>query len=411
MSHLVTALLFLIVIINLCFGIIYELVVYEGSIVLTSVNIATLILVLGIGLGQWNRFQNKFENLRLEYQGILASKNKAQTMFDTLFETVPCAIAAIAPNYEIRAVNSSLTELVKIDKKSLLGQTCFTVFNTGVHCDDCPVKQAFLTKKTHHNSKRELARTDQEVYIDQIALPILDEHNHVRYVLEIITDVTETKLASHQKDKLFLETITALTKLVDSRDEVTGKHSYNTRNIALRIGKLAGLSEQQLEELSISATLHDIGKIGISDQLLKKPGKLTAEEYDQIKKHAEIGYEALKEIRPLKNAAISIHYHHENFDGTGYPSGLQGDSIPLISRIITIADVWEAINADRPYRQHLSKEQAVLTMLIDRGKKFDPKLLDLFFNMICLEDPQISDILQKAESAIEYQKRKEKIGL
>lgn len=192
---------------------------------------------------------------------------------------------------------------------------------------------------------------------------------------------TQLELKKENKD-LYIETVASLTKLIGSRDHSTGTHSERVREIALALGIYIGLSKEQLQELSIAAMLHDIGKIGIPENILSKQGKLSDQEYKIIQRHPIIGWEALKNIVPLKRVAEYILYHHENFDGTGYPCRLKWDMIPLISRILAIADVFEAITADRVYRKAMTIEQARMVMLEGRATKFDPKLMDAFIKML-----------------------------
>ena len=135
-----------------------------------------------------------------------------------------------------------------------------------------------------------------------------------------------------------------------------------------------------------SSALHDIGKIGISDAILHKPGKLSPEEFEEVKLHTGIGYELLrnsKSIFLVAGASIAL-YHHENWDGSGYPQGLAGEAIPLNSRIVSIVDVFDALVSDRPYKQAWTQEAALEFLTSQRGLKFDPQLVDLFIGNFSL---------------------------
>jgi len=130
--------------------------------------------------------------------------------------------------------------------------------------------------------------------------------------------------------------------------------------------------------------LHDIGKISIPDKILGKPGKLNAEEYEIIKGHTQAGYQILRAADEFSDLGVYALTHHEKFDGTGYPNGTRGEEIPLFSRIISVADAYEAMTADRPYRQAMSKEVAVKELERHSGTQFDPVLVDVFLNQVVI---------------------------
>jgi putative nucleotidyltransferase with HDIG domain len=201
-------------------------------------------------------------------------------------------------------------------------------------------------------------------------------------------DITDKVKAEIENSEVEIQTVTALSKLIENRDLSTKEHSVGVRNLAVKIGQKLNFTLEQLEELSIAATLHDIGKIGIPENVLNKPDKLTEDEYELIKEHSKIGYEALNEINRLKNVAKYILHHHEKYDGTGYPSQQVGCEIPLASRVLAIADVYEAITSDRVYRKAMTKEQGIEIMANGKGSHFDPELLKIFF-AILEEDKEI----------------------
>lgn len=185
-----------------------------------------------------------------------------------------------------------------------------------------------------------------------------------------------------QNKTLLVETVTSFAKLIEDRDMLTGRHSERVRDIVLIIGRRIKLTSAEIEDLSAAAVLHDIGKIGIPETILNKPGKLTASEYQEIKKHPLIGYEAVKNIPEFKKIAQCIIMHHEAFDGSGYPCGKAMNDIPFIARVLSIADVFEALTANRAYRKAMTINQAREIMLAGRGTKFDPEILDTFIELL-----------------------------
>ena len=159
------------------------------------------------------------------------------------------------------------------------------------------------------------------------------------------------------------------------------QHSKRSSEICRKIGKALGLSESEISKLEAVALLHDIGKIAINEGILNKPGKLKEQEWDEIRKHPEIGYRILNTSMNFQNWRIHLA-HHERWDGRGYPQGLKGENIPLISRIIAIADSYDAMTSDRPYRKALSIERAVLEIIKNSGTQFDPEIAKLFIEKV-----------------------------
>ncbi|WP_456420168.1 HD-GYP domain-containing protein [Thermovibrio sp.] len=184
-----------------------------------------------------------------------------------------------------------------------------------------------------------------------------------------------------EKKKLFFQTITALANAIDATSPWTKGHSQRVAEISVLIGKEMGLSDEELEKLKIAGILHDIGKIGIDKGIIDKPAKLTPQEYEEVKKHSVIGYEVLKPIELLKDVLPAILYHHERCDGSGYPEGLKCDEIPLLARIVAVADVIEAMTAERPYKKAFSFEEVLNHLKENRGKLYDPQVVDAVFGV------------------------------
>ncbi|SEF56203.1 HD domain-containing phosphohydrolase [Paenibacillus sp. UNC499MF] len=177
----------------------------------------------------------------------------------------------------------------------------------------------------------------------------------------------------------------ALAAALDARDAYTAGHSERVAGYSVRIGSLAGFSEHDLEELRKTALLHDIGKIGISDTVLLKEGRLTDDEFAQIQMHPALGERILRQIEPQSLMAPflpGVRSHHERFDGRGYPDGLKGQDIPLFGRVIAIADAYDAMTSDRPYRQGMSAEKALSILKEGRGTQWDPHFATLFIGWL-----------------------------
>ncbi len=180
-----------------------------------------------------------------------------------------------------------------------------------------------------------------------------------------------------------IENMMILVKSLEERDEYTYGHSQRVANISEKVAKKQGFKEARIERIKIAAMLHDIGKIGIPDNILRKPGKLSETEFEEIKKHPVKGYEILRKIRRFQNhEAKWVKYHHERLDGSGYPEGLTGDQIPLESKIIAVADIYEALTSDRPYRKAMTKEQALEEMRKMAGSAIDEKVFGAFLEAL-----------------------------
>ncbi|HEX7959972.1 MAG TPA: HD-GYP domain-containing protein [Terriglobales bacterium] len=172
--------------------------------------------------------------------------------------------------------------------------------------------------------------------------------------------------------------ICAFNQLLDLKDLGTGKHSTRLAEWAVRIGSLIGMSERDLYQLEVAAMVHDVGKIGVPDAILHKPGKLTLEERAIIQKHPEYGWSILRLFDSLEQASLYVLHHHESLDGSGYPAGLKGEDIPLGARIVSVVDSFDAMISSRSYRSGLPHDEAIRRLLAASGTQFDPAIIDVF---------------------------------
>jgi len=179
-----------------------------------------------------------------------------------------------------------------------------------------------------------------------------------------------------------LDMIYGFARAIEVKDSYTGKHVESTAKIAEEIAKTFKLPKNEIENIKSSAILHDLGKVGIDQRILLKKGALTAKEREIIKSHPSIGTEILREIHALRGSIPGILYHHERYDGGGYPLGLRENEIPLSARIVAIADVYQALISDRPYRKAYSRKKALSMIKKESGKQFDPKVVKVFLKII-----------------------------
>ncbi|WP_434631596.1 HD domain-containing protein [Thermoanaerobacterium thermosaccharolyticum] len=197
----------------------------------------------------------------------------------------------------------------------------------------------------------------------------------------------------------YLRTIDALAYAVEAKDRYTKGHSLRVSKYAAMIGESMGLPKDEIEKLKIAGILHDIGKIGISDKILTKPGKLTKEEYDKIKQHPSISRKILEPIGLSKDIIDGIEKHHERYDGKGYPFGLDDDNIPLIAAILCVADSFDAMTSDRSYRKGMPFDEAVNELLKYKGTQFNPRVVDSVISIYMRDRKKIERIKREIEIA------------
>jgi len=178
--------------------------------------------------------------------------------------------------------------------------------------------------------------------------------------------------------KNFFETCEALAEAIEKKDRYTGGHTKRVVYYSLSIAENLELSSEEMEKLKLSAILHDVGKIGIEDKILKKESELDSEEWRIMQSHTKFGYEIMRRVEGLKDVIGGMRFHHERWDGKGYPQSLKGEEIPLIARIISVADTFDAIVSTRPYRQGLAPELAFNEIVKCSGEQFDPEVVKAF---------------------------------
>jgi len=209
------------------------------------------------------------------------------------------------------------------------------------------------------------------------------------FLLKLIAE----KASTHIENRILYEslfenvfkTLTSLIKAINKRDAYTENHCWRVTQMSLAVANRIGLKEQEIATIKVAGPIHDLGKIGIPDHILLKPDRLTQEEYELMKTHSTMGEEILNRFDILTNEAKIIRYHHERFDGCGYPNALKGDEIPVCARVIAICDTYDAITTTRPYRKALDKAYALEEIKRCKYTQFDPYLADCFIDMM-MED-------------------------
>ncbi len=184
-------------------------------------------------------------------------------------------------------------------------------------------------------------------------------------------------------------TICALNQMLDLKDLNTGVHSTRLAEWAVRVGQELGLEEGGLADIEVAALLHDAGKVGVPDAILRKPGPLDPDEWRVMRMHPEFSWAVLRLVPGLERASLYALHHHEKFDGSGYPSGLRGDEIPIGSRIVSVIDAFDAMVASRPYKDGLPLDEALSRLVRDSGSHFDPAVVQHFIPIARSEMPSV----------------------
>jgi putative nucleotidyltransferase with HDIG domain len=195
---------------------------------------------------------------------------------------------------------------------------------------------------------------------------------------EIEDHIRRLKKAAEENRTLFLETVRALAQAIDAKDPYTKGHSERVNKYAVMLAQLMGLDEDLINDIHVASLMHDVGKIGINDEILQKPGKLTPEEFEVMKSHTTKGADIMGEIRQMKRIIPGLRNHHEKWSGGGYPDDLRGKEIPLMARVIAVADAFDAMTTHRPYQRAMTFAQAQDRLNELKAKVFDERVVEAF---------------------------------
>jgi len=299
----------------------------------------------------------------------------------------------------LKIMEKNIPDLILLDVEmpEMNGYEVIKIIKSRKETKDIPV--IFLTSKTDGDSELEGLSLGAIDYITKPFSPVLllkriETHlelvNYNKHLQEMVE--AKTKSVSELQNAI----LKTMAELVECRDDITGGHIERTTHyLSILIDAMIkhGLHKEEVSKWNLdlvlrSAQLHDVGKIMIRDSILQKPGKLTPEEFEEIKKHTTFGEEVIEKIRRntteqsfLDQAEFFIAAHHEKWDGSGYPRGLKGEKIPLQGRLMAIADVYDALVSDRPYKEAFSHERAINIISQGRGTHFEPALVDLFLEV------------------------------
>jgi len=283
---------------------------------------------------------------------------------------------------KITYVNDQFCSISGYTKEELVGQS-----HNIVRHEDMPrsafknMWQTILAKKPWYGIIKNKKKNGDYYIVEVTVNPILDQDGEIEEFIAIRNDITNVIKLHEDLEHTQEDLIFRMGEIGETRSQETGYHVRRVAKYSELLAKYYGLTDQEIKYLTTASPMHDIGKVGIPDDILNKPGALTANEWEIMKRHAEIGYELFKDSQKplLKTAAIIAYEHHEKYDGSGYPRGIKGEEIHIYGRITALADVFDALGSDRCYKKAWPDEKIFKLIKEESGKHFDPKLVDIFF--------------------------------
>ena len=292
-------------------------------------------------------------------------------------------LSRIDTDGKITFANEQFCEISGYTKDELIGQE-YTIVQSEDNEVYTQLWDTICSGNTWKGQLHNLKKSGEHYYVDAVFMPLFDKNDKIIEYLAIRHDITDTINMHVEMEDTQKEIIFKMGEVGESRSKETGNHVKRVAHYSKLLAKLAGLSREDEDLLFSASPMHDIGKVGIPDSILKKPGALDSDEWTIMKTHAEIGYKVLKDSkRPiLKSAAIVAYTHHEKWNGSGYPNAISGEEIHIFGRITAIVDVFDALGSDRCYKKAWELEKILQFFKEERGKHFDPNLIDLFLENI-----------------------------
>ncbi len=318
------------------------------------------------------------------------------------FDSMPYGIMLIDSEFNVSRANSYMANLSGIPVKEFVLDKKYykIIYKSEVPIDGCPLVKSVKTQSTE---TLEYYDSALDKYFRAIVTPVFREKKTPGTYLHLLIDVTDSKqkeeklvqskdaffnmlkdldvMYKEQKD-IYNNLVIAFSNIIDAKSPWTKNHSKSVTAYAVTIAREMGLREQDIETIRTTGLLHDIGKIGTYDEILDKSDKLTDEEYALVKKHTIKGEEILKPIKGLKDVLSVIRSHHEKVDGTGYPDRLKGEKIPFFAKILCVADAYDSMISERPYRPAPGKDYAISELKRCSGTQFDAEVVKAFLSVL-----------------------------
>ena len=314
------------------------------------------------------------------YQNLSQTKATQAAQYEALINS---SSAFIRWDMELNIIdiNDVYAAILQKEKYALIGNSIIDYLEENFQTEKFTPIWKNLQKEGHYKGIITLCIDRAHHYIDSSIQAIHNEAGVIVEYMSVGHEVTELITIQEEIKKTQEDVVFTMGSIGETRSRETGNHVKRVAEYSKLLALLYGLSHEEAELLKTASPMHDIGKVGIADSILNKPGKLTPEEFEIMKTHANLGYQMLKHSdRPiLKTAALVAREHHEKYDGSGYPKGKKGEEIHIFGRITALADVFDALGSDRCYKKAWSDEDIFALLKEQRAKHFDPKLVDLFF--------------------------------
>jgi len=318
---------------------------------------------------------------------------ESEAQFRLLAENASDMISRLTTEGRLLYVSPACTTILGYSPEEMTGIICFDL----IHEKDRQEIRTLFSGKPSDAAQtiahRALHKNGKYVWLESSARAILDRKNgKIIEVQASSRDITERKnaeealhLAHQSLQEAYERTIEGWVRALDLRDRETEGHTQRVTELTIKVAGKLGFTDEELAHIKRGALLHDMGKMAIPDEILQKPGPLNEAEWEKMRRHPVYAYEMLSPIAYLHPALEIPFYHHERWDGSGYPSGLKGEEIPLAARLFAIIDVWDALCSDRPYRKKLPRREVAEYIREKSGTLFDPKLVDVFLSAIQTE--------------------------
>jgi len=333
-------------------------------------------------LQQWKILQDQ-EQIRHE----LAER---ESQFRLLAENSSDMISRHDVNGNFLYVSPASRNLIGYEPEELIGHPVMPL----LHPDDAKYALELLSSSTWTDPTsaipyRARHKNGEYIWLETTAKIIYDHENNMTEIQASSRDITERKQsqvalqqAHEDLQEAYHKTIEGWVLALDLRDRETEGHTQRVTEMTLRLARELGCTDEEILHIRRGALLHDMGKMGIPDEILQKPGPLTEEEWMIMRRHPQYAYQMLSPISYLNQALIIPYYHHERWNGSGYPHGLKGEEIPLFARLFAVVDVWDALSSDRPYRKRIPPKEVFEYLEKESGQLFDPFIVEKFLPLI-----------------------------
>lgn len=325
----------------------------------------------------------------LEQERMQLALAESEAQFRLLAENSSDIIIRSDPNLNVLYASPACRNILGYEPQELVGHPVLPL----IHPEDTKHLLDLLAAGTGETSKpvtyRVLHKNGKYIWLETVTRPIFDSGGRLVEYQASSRDVTERREAQvalqhalAELQEAYDKTIEGWVLALDLRDKETEGHTKRVTDLAVQLARELHCTEEEIVHIRRGALLHDMGKMGIPDEILQKPGALSDEEWKVMRKHPQYAQQMLSPIGYLSDALIIPYYHHERWDGSGYPQGLKGEEIPLFARLFSIVDVWDALSSDRPYRKRLPPEAVVQYLRGEAGRLFDPHIVEVFLTLV-----------------------------